>query len=251
MIQKLLLVDDDAALCRILSEALGEEGFAVTVARTGAEGLRCFEASPPDLAILDVLLPEMDGLELCRRLRRRHTTPIILLTSRAEEVDRVTGLDLGADDYITKPFSTRELCARIRAIDRRLSRSMSVASTAGAERGDKDRRGDGTSPRSAVVEPPLAIGELVIDRARFSVLWKGQPVALTRSEFQVLHALVHNRGLVLTRDQLLDLARGSEVVVTDRTVDTFIRRIRKKIAETDAGFDGIETVFGVGYRYRA
>lgn len=247
MIQKLLLVDDDAALCRILSEALGEEGFAVTVARTGAEGLRLFEAAPPDLAILDVLLPEMDGLELCRRLRRRYATPIILLTSRAEEVDRVTGLDLGADDYITKPFSTRELCARIRAIDRRIG----VASAAGSERSEKDRRSDGSAPRSAVVEPPLVIGDLVIDRARFSVQWKGQPIALTRSEFQVLHALAHNRGLVLTRDQLLDLARGSDVVVTDRTVDTFIRRIRKKIAETDSGFDGIETVFGIGYRYRA
>src|SRR3569832_579840 len=119
MIKRLLLVEDDAALARILGAALGEEGFSVPLAATGAEGLRLFEAAPPDLAILDVLLPEMDGLELCRRLRRRYTTPIVLLTSRAEEVDRVTGLDLGADDYITKPFSTRELCARIRAIERR------------------------------------------------------------------------------------------------------------------------------------
>ena len=235
MIKRLLLVEDDAALARILGAALSEEGFTVTLAATGAEGLRRFEAAPPDLAILDVLLPEMDGLELCRRLRRRFTTPIVLLTSRAEEVDRVTGLDLGADDYITKPFSTRELCARIRAIERRLGR------------GEPDPAG----ARAKAAEPPLRVGDLLVDRASFTVRWKEQAVALTRAEFQVLHALAHHRGLVLTRDRLLDLARGAEVAVTDRTVDTFIRRIRKKLTECDAGFDQIETVFGVGYRYRS
>ena len=236
MIKRLLLVEDDAALARILGAALSEEGFSVTLAATGAEGLRRFEAAPPDLAILDVLLPEMDGLELCRRLRRRYTTPIVLLTSRAEEVDRVTGLDLGADDYITKPFSTRELCARIRAIERRLVRGGPAADSSGCVRAE---------------EPPLRAGELVIDRGSFSVRWKDQAVALTRAEFQILHALVHSRGLVLSRDRLLDLARGTEVAVTDRTVDTFIRRIRKKLTECDPGFDEIETVFGVGYRYRS
>lgn len=236
MIKRLLLVEDDAALGRILGAALGQEGFSVTLAATGAEGLRLFEAAPPDLAILDVLLPEMDGLELCRRLRRRYTTPIVLLTSRAEEVDRVTGLDLGADDYITKPFSTRELCARIRAIERRLGRAEETGPA-----------GD----RAKAEEPPLRAGELLVDRASFSVRWKDQPVTLTRAEFQVLHALVRSRGLVLTRDRLLDLARGAEVAVTDRTVDTFIRRIRKKLTESDPAFDQIETVFGVGYRYRS
>lgn len=245
MIHRLLLVDDDAALCRILSAALTEEGFAVATAATGLEGLRSFEAAPPDLAILDVLLPEMDGLELCRRLRRRFATPIVLLTSRAEEVDRVTGLDLGADDYLTKPFSTRELCARIRAIDRRIDRRI-----------DRDldsqlKDGARAAAPAPAVEPPLIAGSLQLDRARFSVLWKDRPVVLTRSEFQVLHALVHNRGLVLSRERLLDLARGTDIVVTDRTVDTFIRRIRKKLAEVDASFDDIETVFGVGYRYRS
>ena len=234
MIKRLLLVEDDAALGRILGAALGQEGFSVTLAASGAEGLRLFEAAPPDLAILDVLLPEMDGLELCRRLRRRYTTPIVLLTSRAEEVDRVTGLDLGADDYITKPFSTRELCARIRAIERRLGRAEETGLAGGRAE-----------------EPPLRAGELLVDRASFSVRWKDQPVTLTRAEFQVLHALVRSRGLVLTRDRLLDLARGAEVAVTDRTVDTFIRRIRKKLTESDPAFDQIETVFGVGYRYRS
>jgi two-component system response regulator ChvI len=235
MIHRLLLIDDDAALCRILSAALIEEGFAVSTAATGLEGWRRFVAEPPDLVILDVLLPEMDGLELCRRLRSRFTTPIVLLTSRAEEVDRVTGLDLGADDYLTKPFSTRELCARIRAIDRRLTR-----------RSDEDKAA--TAP---TVEPPLVVGSLQLDRARFSVHWKDQPLSLTRSEFQILYALVDHRGLVLSRERLLDLARGTDIVVTDRTVDTFIRRIRKKLTELDASFDGIETVFGVGYRFRA
>ncbi len=236
MIKRLLLVEDDAALARILGAALSEEGFGVTLAATGTEGLRLFEAAPPDLAILDVLLPEMDGLELCRRLRRRFATPIVLLTSRAEEVDRVTGLDLGADDYITKPFSTRELCARIRAIERRLGRG-------GA--------GDPAGGRARAEEPPLHAGDLVVDRASFTVRWKDRPVALTRAEFQILHALLRSRGLVLTRDRLLDLARGTEVAVTDRTVDTFIRRIRKKLTETDPSFDQIETVFGIGYRYRS
>lgn len=237
MIQRLLLVDDDAALCRILAAALGEEGFTVTTAATGIEGLRRFEADPPELAILDVLLPEMDGLELCRRLRRRYTTPIVLLTSRDQEVDRVTGLDLGADDYLTKPFSTRELCARIRAIDRRL--------------GQRSPDGLVNSAQLPTGDPPLQVGELLIDRASFTVRWKGQVITLTRAEFQVLHALVRNRGLVLSRERLLDLARGADVVVTDRTVDTFIRRIRKKITVTDPAFDAIDTVFGVGYRYRS
>ena len=235
MLHRLLLVDDDSALCRILAAALTEEGFAVRTAATGLEGQRVFEAEPPDLAILDVLLPEMDGLELCRRLRRRHTTPIILLTSRAEEVDRVTGLDSGADDYLTKPFSTRELCARIRAIGRRL------------ERPPQEARSAATPP----TDPPLVVGHLQMDRARFSVTFRDRPLTLTRSEFQILHALAQSRGIVLSRDRLLELARGGDVIVTDRTVDTFIRRLRKKLAEADPTFDAIETVFGVGYRYRA
>ena len=246
MIRRLLLVDDDAALCRILQAALTEEDFAVTTAATGIEGLRRFEADPPDLAILDVLLPEMDGLELCRRLRRRFRTPIVLLTSRAEEVDRVTGLDMGADDYITKPFSTRELCARIRAIDRRLERHTEAIPDPSPAHPAQ------SSAAPAVVAPaPVVVRDLLLDRGRFLVQWKGQPVVLTASEFQVLSALAENLGLVLSRERLLDLARGTDVAVTDRTIDTFIRRIRKKITALDPSFDEIETVFSVGYRYRA
>ena len=227
MIQKVLLVDDDAALSSVLVSALSEEGYGVTTAVNGLEGLRLFKAQAPDLVILDVLMPEMDGLEVCRRIRAQSRVPIIMLTSRGEEVDRVTGLETGADDYLTKPFSLRELCARIRALARRLEPSASPAA---------DR---------------LEAGKLSVDLSRFEVHWSNERVELTRSELLVLGALVRQRGFVLSRDRLLDLARGGDVVVTDRTVDTFIKRIRKKVKAVDEGFDEIETVIGVGYKYRA
>lgn len=240
-INRLLLVDDDALLVAVLSAALAEEGYTVDAAGDGRDALRRFQHSRPDLVVLDVQLPEMDGLEVCRRLRAQASTPIILLTSRAEEVDRVTGLDLGADDYVTKPFSTRELCARIRALDRRLERPR--LSSGGVVAG----AGSATALLGA---EPVRAGELLLDPARFLAAWKGQPVALTRSEFQVLLLLARRRGLVLSREQLLELCRGDDVVVTDRTIDTFIKRLRKKLRQADPEFDAIETVFGIGYRYR-
>src|SRR5205085_4800520 len=182
MIVRILLVDDDVALGGILAPALGDEGFQVVTARTGKEGLRRFETDGADLLILDILMPEMDGLELCRRVRRKSTVPIILLSSRGEEVDRVTGLETGADDYLTKPFSTRELVARIRALDRRL-RQSSVPAAAPSALGDTQVRA----------------GDLVLDPARFAVHWRGQPVVLTRSEFQLLAVLARHPGLVLSR----------------------------------------------------
>jgi DNA-binding response OmpR family regulator len=224
MIRRLLLVDDDAALRAVLASALTEEGYEVTIAANGALGLKQFKAQPFDLLILDVLMPELDGLELCRKIRAQSKVPIILLTSRSEEADKVNGLELGADDYLTKPFSIRELNARIRALGRRLE----PAATDGA----------------------LTSGPLVVDRARFEVTWNAQAVALTKSELLILAALVQQRGFVLTRDRLLDLAKGGDVVVTDRTVDTFIKRIRKKLKAVDDAFDEIETVIGVGYKYR-
>jgi DNA-binding response OmpR family regulator len=227
-VRRLLLADDDRALSSILSAALQEEGYDVTVVGTGLEAVQEFERRAPDLLILDVLMPEMDGLEVCRRLRRKSTVPIILLTSRGEEVDRVTGLETGADDYVTKPFSTRELCARIRAIERRMQRE----------------------PSADAPNEVLRADDLELDAGRFEVRWKGRPAPLTRSEFQVLAALVRRRGFVLGREQLLELARGDDVVVTDRTVDTFIKRIRKKLREAEPSFDEIETVIGMGYRYR-
>ena len=241
MIRRVLIVDDDQGLRTVLAAALGDEGFAVTEAGDGLAGLRRFESDGADLVILDILMPEMDGLEVCRRLRRKSAVPIVLLSSRGDEVDRVTGLETGADDYITKPFSTRELVARIRAIERRLAATTPAVAAgaapapvlAGALGGD-------------VVE----VGPLRLDPSRFEARWRGKAVVLTRSEFQILGALARHRGTVLARERLLDIARGDDAVVTDRTVDTFVKRLRKKIRDVDAAFDEIETVFGVGYRYR-
>ena len=237
MIRRVLVVDDDRGLSTVLVAALGDEGFAVTVADDGLAGLRRFEADGADLIILDVLMPEMDGLEVCRRVRRKSKVPIVLLSSRGDEVDRVTGLETGADDYVTKPFSTRELVARIRALERRLGGAEPAAAPA-------------TAAASGLGGEIIEAGPLRLDPGRFEVRWRGKPVVLTRSEFQILGALARNRGMVLAREQLLDLARGDDAVVTDRTVDTFVKRLRKKIRDVDAAFDEIETVFGVGYRYR-
>jgi DNA-binding response OmpR family regulator len=229
MIARILLVDDDVTLSTVLVPALCDEGFTVATARDGKEGWRRFESEGADLLILDVLMPELDGLELCRRVRRRSQVPIILLSSRGEEVDRVTGLESGADDYLSKPFSTRELVARIRALGRRMASGR---------------------PAGALEGEPLAVGALVLDPARFSARWRDCHLALTRSEFRLLEALARHRGVVLSREQLLERARGDDSTVTDRTVDTFIKRLRKKIRAVDPAFDDIETVFGLGYRYR-
>ena len=226
MIRRLLLVDDDAALVAVVASALAEEGFTVATAPNGLEGLKAFRADAPDLVLLDVLMPQMDGLELCRRLRAFSTVPVILLTSRGEEVDRITGLETGADDYVTKPFSVRELAARIRAIERRVHREAPAA-----------------------LETLEAEG-LVVDLGRFEVRLAGTLVELTRSELLVLAALLRQRGFVLSRERLLELARGGDVVVTERTVDTFIKRIRKKLRDADPACDPIETVIGVGYKFR-
>jgi DNA-binding response OmpR family regulator len=231
LIARILLVDDDVILTAILAVALGDEGWAVATARNGVEGLRRFESDGADLLILDILMPEMDGLELCRRVRRKSAVPIILLSSRGEEVDRVTGLETGADAYVTKPFSTRELVARIRAIDRRLSAPAAA-------------------PPTALGDARVQAGALVLDLPRFAVHWRGRPVVLTRSEFQLLAVLARHPGLVLSRERLLEAARGDDTTVTDRTVDTFVKRLRKKIREVDPAFDEIETVIGVGYRYK-
>jgi DNA-binding response OmpR family regulator len=226
-----LVVDDDKALVSVLRAALEEEGWRVTTAHDGKAGLARFHEGAFDVLLLDVLMPELDGLELCRRVRQRSDVPVVFLTSRADEVDRITGLETGADDYVVKPFSTRELVARIRAIRRRVERKAEP-------------------PASSSLGEPLTAGPLRIDPARFEVRWKDHPATLTRAEFQVLHALARHAGFVLSRDRLIDLAHGDDVVITERTIDTFIKRIRQKLKAVDAGFDAIETVVGVGYRFK-
>lgn len=228
-LRRLLLVDDDCALSGVVAAALEEDGFSVTVAHDGRAGLDQFKAGDFDLLLLDVLMPELDGFELCRRVRATSQVPIIFLTSRSEEIDRITGLDLGADDYLPKPFSVRELAARIRAIERRLQ--------------------NGT-PAEPVGEL-LTHGELTVDLGRFEARWQTRSVELTRSELLVLAALTRQPGQVLSRDRLIDLARGGDAVITERTIDTFIKRIRQKMRAADAEFDAIDTVIGVGYRLKA
>ncbi|MBL8954094.1 MAG: response regulator transcription factor [Myxococcaceae bacterium] len=224
--KRILLVDDDRALAGVVATALTEEGFEVTQAHDGRAGLEMFGAGTFDLVLLDVLMPELDGLDLCRRIRKTSQVPIIFLTSRAEEIDRITGLDLGADDYLGKPFSVRELVSRIRAIGRRLQ------------------------PAAAASGEVLTAGELRVDLGRFEIAWRGTPVTLTRSELLVLAALARQPGFVLSRDRLIDLARGGDAVITERTIDTFIKRIRAKVRAVDEGFEQIETVIGVGYRLK-
>ena len=226
-LKRILIVDDDRTLAGVIASALQEEGFELTLAHDGKQGLERFHAGAFDLLLLDVLMPELDGLDLCRRIRKTSQVPIIFLTSRAEEVDRITGLDLGADDFMAKPFSVRELVSRIRAIERRVTPV--------------------TAPPPAEL---LRAGELAVDLGRFEVRWKERPVTLTRTELLVLAALARQRGFVLSRDRLIDLARGGDAVITERTIDTFIKRIRAKLKCVDEAFDEIETVIGVGYRLR-
>jgi DNA-binding response OmpR family regulator len=221
---KILLVDDDRGLVDMLSMALEDAGFRVAVAHDGKQGWQRFCDSLPDLVVLDLLMPELDGLGLCQRIREAHTTPIVMLTSRDEEMDKVVGLEMGADDYVTKPFSTRELVARIRAALRR-----AAPTTKGHER--------------------LVAGDVCLDRARRSVTMQGVPLALTATEFELLWALVAEPGRVLGRDTLMALVYG-DLVVSERTLDTFIKRIRRKLREAVPSCDPIETVRSVGYRYR-
>lgn len=185
----------------------------------------------PDLAILDILLPRMDGLELCRKLRgKSESLPIVFLTSKDEELDRVLGLELGADDYLCKPFSMRELVARVKVLFRRLA----LTGAAGDE------------PAPAL----HAAGRLTLDLHRYQARWDGAPLLLTVTEYRLLHALARHPGHVKTRGQLMDEAYPDDAYLAERTIDSHIKRLRKKLEEADAGADPIETVYGLGYRFR-
>jgi len=225
------LVDDDRNILTSVTIALEAEGYKVRTYTDGSEALRGMSSNPVDLAILDIKMPRMDGMELLNRLRQGSNMPVIFLTSKDEEVDELLGLRMGADDYITKPFSQRLLIERIRALLRR-----ERSAKAGAE-GD-----DG--------EKPLARGDLVLDPARHVCTWKTQPVSLTVTEFLILKALAQRPGHVKTRDQLMDAAYGESVYVDDRTIDSHIKRLRKKFKDIDDDFGQIETLYGVGYRYK-
>ena len=220
-----LVVDDEKRIREVVEYALAKAGFRVTTAADGEQGLAAFEADEPDVVVLDVMLPGSDGLEVCRRIRAKRPTPIVFLSARNDEVDRIVGLELGGDDYLTKPFSPRELVARVRAVLRRFDSAAAVPSP--------ERR-------------TLRHGELVVDPERHEVSHAGRRVVLTATEFALLAALVERPGVVFTRAQLMRRAYDSDVHVTERTLDTHVRRIRAKFRAL--GADPIETVHGVGYR---
>ena len=230
MTNTIALVDDDRNILTSVSIALEAEGFAVRCYGDGAEALKGLSAQPVDLAILDIKMPRMDGMELLGQLRKQTAMPVIFLTSKDDEVDEVLGLRMGADDYIKKPFSQRLLVERIRALLRR----------------GELMRGGG----EANSEPVIQRGELTLDPARHQCTWRGENVDLTVTEFLILKSLAIRPGHVKSRDQLMDGAYGEHIYVDDRTIDSHIKRLRKKFKAVDGDFAQIETLYGVGYRYR-
>jgi two-component system response regulator ChvI len=233
---KITLVDDDENIVTSVSLALESHGHTVKAFYDGAAGLAALESDPPDLAILDVKMPRMDGMEVLRRLRQTSDLPVIILTSKDEEIDEILGFNLGADDYIHKPFSQRLLLERVKAVLRRAN----------------PEEGDAGGPAGAGGAGSKAIrrGRLTLDPARHDCLWDGKPVRLTVTEFLLLQSLAQRPGFVKSRDNLMDAAYEDQVYVDDRTIDSHIKRMRKKFREVDPTFDAIETLYGVGYRYR-
>jgi two-component system, OmpR family, response regulator ChvI len=227
-VRRIVVVEDEETIREGICTALRRDSHDPQGFGDGQAAWDAVQAAMPDLAILDIGLPRMDGLELCRRLRARSDRlPIIFVTSREEEFDRVLGLEIGADDYLCKPFSMRELMARVKIL---LRRSAQMTGTADAEEA-------------------VAVGDLRLDPIRLTVTWKGTSVPLTVTEFLLLQALVRRPGAVLTRDQLMDSAYPDRTHVSDRTIDSHVKRIRRKFASADPSFAAIEGVYGAGYRY--
>ena len=225
------LVDDDENILTSVSIFLEGEGYAVRTFTDGAAALAALTESPPDLAVFDIKMPRMDGHELLRRVRQTSNVPVIFLTSKDDDFDEALGLDLGADDYIKKPFSHQLLAKRVKAV---LRRTQAIAP---AEAGESDQK-------------PLVRGKLTLDPNRHACSWNGHPVRLTVTEFLILQSLAQRPGYVKSRDNLMDAAYDDQVYVDDRTIDSHIKRIRKKFRQVDNAFDGIETLYGVGYRYK-
>jgi two-component system response regulator ChvI len=232
MSQVIALVDDDRNILTSVSIALQQEGFVTRVYSDGATALKAFNDTMPDLGVFDIKMPGMDGMELLRRVRETSTMPVIFLTSKDDELDEALGLAMGADDYISKPFSQRLLIARIRALLRRQELARGEAASA---------------PEDEI--PLLERGRLTMDPARHKVRWDGKDVTLTVTEFLILETLAQRPGVVKNRNQLLDVAYQDDVYVDDRTIDSHIKRIRRKFRASDPEFDAIETLYGVGYRF--
>ena len=234
MSHEIALVDDDRNILTSVSIALQAEGFVTRVYTDGATALKAFGDKMPDLGVFDIKMPQMDGMELLRRVREFSAMPVIFLTSKDDELDEALGLAMGADDYIAKPFSQRLLIARIRAILRR--QELAKGELTGGE----------SEPEPSLLER----GRLTMDPARHKVVWDGKDVTLTVTEFMILEALAQRPGVVKTRNQLLDIAYQDDVYVDDRTIDSHIKRMRRKMRAVDPQFDGIETLYGVGYKFQ-
>ncbi len=228
---KIALVDDDRNILTSVSMTLEAEGFEVETYSDGQAALDAFGKRMPDLAVLDIKMPRMDGMDLLQRLRQKSALPVIFLTSKDDEIDEVLGLRMGADDYVKKPFSQRLLVERIRAL---LRRQEVVNVEAGEPEADARI---------------MVRGHLVMDPLRHAVKWKGRDVSLTVTEFLLLQALAQRPGFVKSRDQLMDVAYDDQVYVDDRTIDSHIKRLRKKMRTADEEFSAIETLYGIGYRY--
>jgi two-component system response regulator ChvI len=231
MKQTIALVDDDRNILTSVQMTLEQEGFTVRTFTDGESALQSLNARPVDLAVLDIKMPRMDGMELLQRLRARSAMPVIFLTSKDEEVDELMALRLGADDYITKPFSQRLLIERIRAL---LRRNDSNRAEAG-----------GAAPAGVMVR-----ADLVLDESKHQCTWLGRDIQLTVTEFLLMKALAARPGNVKSRDQLIDAAYGENMYVDDRTIDSHVKRIRKKFRTVDEAFNQVETLYGIGYRYK-
>lgn len=225
-------VDDDKNILTSVSIALQAEGYLTRLYSDGEAALKAIIENPPDLAVIDIKMPRMDGLELLRKIRESSAVPVIFLTSKDEELDEALGLAMGADDYITKPFSQRLLIARIKAILRRTEHINTLKNNDIAE-----------------VSEPMRRGSLEMDPDRHMVSWKGKNVTLTVTEFMVLEALAQRPGVVKSRNQLMDAAYQDDVYVDDRTIDSHIKRLRRKFKEVDSDFTAIDTLYGAGYRF--
>jgi two-component system, OmpR family, response regulator ChvI len=226
------LVDDDRNILTSVGMVLESEGYQVTKYNDGAAALQGLQDSPPDLAIFDIKMPRMDGMELLRRVRQKLSLPVIFLTSKDDEIDELFGLKMGADDFIKKPFSQRLLVERVKAVLRRA--------------GKESVSGEAPTEAAKVIER----GKLAMDPDRHSCTWDTKPVTLTVTEFLILQALAQRPGIVKSRDALMDAAYDDQVYVDDRTIDSHIKRLRKKFNQVDEAFDGIETLYGVGYRFK-
>ncbi len=225
---RILLIDDDASLLDALSIAFEDAGYEVITAADGLKGLELVKSASPSAVVSDVNMPGLDGFSLCRKLREEgNRVPLVLLTSRDNEIDEALGLELGADDYVAKPFSTRVLLARIVALLRR------------------DALREAKTPERAIAK-----GALELFPERLEARYAGQPITVTVTEFRLLEALATRAGMVLSRERLLDLVRGDESVVAERIIDTYVRRLRRKLESIDGTFDRIDTVIGAGYRWK-